>query len=85
MPVHIKKMNMSRKEKNKTIGIAKKGWIYSTSIIAVIFWAVITAILFVDFIKGHYASVLKTIVVIVLLLAVFAVLSILSKNDKPKE
>ncbi|RZV39906.1 MAG: hypothetical protein EVJ48_03005 [Candidatus Acidulodesulfobacterium acidiphilum] len=76
---------MPKNKKNKTIGIAKKGWIYSTLIIAVIFWALITAGLFVDFIKGHYASVLKTIVVIVLLLAVFAVLSILSKNDKPKE
>ena len=75
---------MSKNKENKTISIAKKGWTYSASIITVIFWALIAAVLFVDSVKGHYA-VLKTVVVIGLLIAVFAALSILFKNNKPKE
>ena len=75
---------MSKNKENKTIGIAKKGWTYSTSIITVIFWALIAAVLFVDSVKGHYA-VLKTVGVVILLIAVFAVLLILLKNNKPKE
>ena len=76
---------MSKNKKNKTIGIAKKGWTYSTSIIAVIFWALIAAVLFVNLVRGNYISVLKTIVVIGLLIAVSAVLLILLKNNKHKE
>ncbi len=84
MQAHIKR-DMSKKEKKRKIGIAKKGWIYITSIIAVIFWALVAAVLFVDFVKGHYISALKNIVAIVLFIAIFAVFSILSKDDHLKE